>query len=442
MKRTRFLTGFALSCLICLALLVGVAAPRAAGQGAPPAAARRAPAAQTSAAAAISARKVDYNWDVRPILSDYCFRCHGPDEKARQANLRLDTPDGARAALRRPGTFAIVPGKPAESQLIFRVTHANTAVRMPPLVTNKVLSPEQIETLRAWIEQGAEYKPHWAFVAPQKAAPPSVMASHRIVNDIDRFIVSRLDREGLRQSPEADKESLINRVTLTLTGLPPTIAEVDAFLKDSSPTAYEKLVDRLLASPAYGEHMASQWLDIARYAESDGFLDDLHDRLLWPYRDWVIASLNKNMPFDQFATWQLAGDLLPNATKEQKLATAFLRLGKRTNENGAIDEEYRVEYAVDRAVTIGTGFLAHDRRVRALPRSQVRPDSDQGLLLADRVLQQHGRAWVLRAWSDGDHRRTDAAVDGRGHGEEDRRRASGHPPPGGCLPGRPGPGSA
>lgn len=375
MKRTRFLTGFALSCLICLALLVGVAAPRAEGQGAPPAAAAQAPPVQTAAAAATAARRVDYNWDVRPILSDYCFRCHGPDEKARQANLRLDTPDGARAALRRPGTFAIVPGKPAESQLIFRVTHANTAVRMPPLVTNKVLSAEQIETLRAWIEQGAEYKPHWAFVAPQKAAPPSVMASHRIVNDIDRFIVSRLDREGLRQSPEADKESLVNRVTLTLTGLPPTIAEVDAFLKDSSPNAYEKLVERLLTSPAYGEHMASQWLDIARYAESDGFLDDLHDRLLWPYRDWVIASLNKNMPFDQFATWQLAGDLLPNATKEQKLATAFLRLGKRTNENGAIDEEYRVEYAVDRAVTIGTGFLAmtvgcarcHDHKYDPIP---------------------------------------------------------------------------
>ena len=169
MKRTRFLTGFALSCLICLALLVGVAAPRAAGQGAPPAAAAPAPAAQTSAAAAISARKVDYNWDVRPILSDNCFRCHGPDEKARQANLRLDTAEGAYAALRRPGTFAIVPGKPAESQLIFRVTHANAAVRMPPPITNKVLSPEQIEMLRAWIEQGAEYKPHWAFITPQKA---------------------------------------------------------------------------------------------------------------------------------------------------------------------------------------------------------------------------------------------------------------------------------
>ena len=160
-----------------------------------------------------------------------------------------------------------------------------------------------------------------------------------------------------------------------MTGLPPTLAEVDAFLKDTSPQAYEKVVDRLLASTAYAEHMGEQWLDVARYAESDGFLDDLHDRLLWPYRDWVIKALNANMPFDQFATWQLAGDLLPNATKEQKLATAFLRLGKRTNENGAIDEEYRVEYAVDRAVTIGTGFLAmtvgcarcHDHKYDPIP---------------------------------------------------------------------------
>jgi hypothetical protein len=320
-------------------------------------------------------RPVDYNWDVRPILSDYCFRCHGPDEKSRQANLRLDTPEGAYAALRRAGTFAIVPGNPDASQVIFRVTHDNVALRMPPRVTNKTLSPAQVDVLRRWIAQGAQYKPHWAFVAPQKAAPPTVTAANRVVNDIDRFILSRLEREGLPLSADADKETLINRVTLTLTGLPPTLAEVDAFVKDGSRNAYEKLVDRLLASPAYGEHMAVQWLDIGRYADSDGFLDDLHDRVLWPYRDWTIAALNRNMPFNQFATWQLAGDLLPNATKEQKLATAFLRLGKRTNENGAIDEEYRVEYAVDRAVTIGTGFLAmtvgcarcHDHKYDPIP---------------------------------------------------------------------------
>ena len=334
--------------------------------------------AQTPApapAAAAVTRRVDYNWDVRPILSDYCFRCHGPDEKARQAGLRLDTAGGAYAALRRPGTFAIVPGKPAESQMIFRITHANVAVRMPPQVANKVLSPQQVEILRAWIAQGAEYKPHWAFTAPQKAAVPSVPAAPSILNDIDRFVQARLDREGLKLSPPADKETLINRVTLTLTGLPPTLAEVDAFLKDTSPQAYEKLVDRLLASTAYGEHVGEQWLDIARYAESDGFLDDTHDRLLWPYRDWVLAALNRNMPFDQFATWQLAGDLLPSHTKEQLLATAFLRVGKRSTENGAIDEEYRVEYAIDRAMTVGTGFLAmtvgcarcHDHKYDPIP---------------------------------------------------------------------------
>jgi hypothetical protein len=361
MRRRTAAVRFPLLALALLGTFVGVATLRAQQPGAAP--------------PAPPERRVDYNWDVRPILSDYCFRCHGPDEKGRQANLRLDTAAGAYAALRRAGTHAIVPGKPDESQLILRVTHANAAVRMPPRTTNKVLSAEQIQILRTWIAQGAEYKPHWAFLPPQKSAPPQVMASHRIVNDVDRFILARLDREGVRPSAEADRETLINRVALTLTGLPPTLAEVDAFVKDGSPNAYEKLVDRLLASPAYGEHMATQWLDIARYAESDGFLDDLHDRLLWPYRDWVIGALNKNMPFDQFATWQLAGDLLPNATKEQKLATAFLRLGKRTNENGAIDEEYRVEYAVDRAVTIGTGFLAltvgcarcHDHKYDPIP---------------------------------------------------------------------------
>ena len=358
MKRP-FRAGFLVTCTGLLAALISVSAQTPA------------PASTTAAAP----RRVDYNWDVRPILSDNCFRCHGPDEKGRQAGLRLDTAEGAYAALRRPGTFAIVPGKPADSQMIFRVTHANAAVRMPPQTTNKVLSEQQIEILRTWIEQGAEYKPHWAFLAPQKAAAPQVPAGPSVLNDIDRFVQARLQRDGLTLSPAADKETLINRVTLTLTGLPPTLAEVDAFLKDTSPQAYEKVVDRLLASTAYAEHMSEQWLDVARYADSDGFLDDLHDRLLWPYRDWVIKALNENMPFDQFATWQLAGDLLPNATKEQKLATAFLRLGKRTNENGAIDEEYRVEYAVDRAVTIGTGFLAmtvgcarcHDHKYDPIP---------------------------------------------------------------------------
>jgi hypothetical protein len=227
---------------------------------------------------------------------------------------------------------------------------------MPPASLHKELSSAEISVLRKWIEQGAEYKPHWAFIAPVKSAPPHVTGTVR--NPIDQFVLARLARESLQPSKEAGKATLINRVTLTLTGLPPTLAEVDAFLADNSPNAYEKVVDRLLASPAYGENMAAYWMNIARYSDSDGFLDDHHDRLFWPYRDWVISAFNSNMPFDRFSTWQLAGDLLPNATKQQKLATAFLRVGKRTTENGAIDEEYRVEYALDRANVVGQGFLA------------------------------------------------------------------------------------
>jgi hypothetical protein len=301
---------------------------------------------------------VDYNWDVRPILSENCFQCHGPDEKGRRAGLRLDQADGATKVLdARTGRRAIVPGRPDESQLIARITHANVAMRMPPAITNKTLTPEKIDVLRRWIAEGAQYKPHWSFITPQKTAPPSVAVGSPAITDIDRFIVRRLQRDGLRLSPDADKETLINRVTLVLTGLPPTLADVDAFLKDTSPRAYETVVDRLLASPAYGEHMAAYWADVARYSESDGFLDDYHDRLFWPYRDWLISAFNTNMPFNQFGTWQLAGDLLPGRTKEQTLATAFLRVGKRTTENGAIDEEYRVEYVVDRTNTVGTAFL-------------------------------------------------------------------------------------
>jgi len=298
------------------------------------------------------AHKVDYNWEVRPILSDNCYRCHGPDAKSRQAGLRLDQKDSAYAQ-------AIDPGKPDQSELIKRITSKDPAVRMPPPASSaKSLTAAEVATLREWIQEGAEYKPHWAFVAPVKVERPQSPVGAHAVNVIDRFVLTRLEKEGLKPSREADKETLINRVTLTLTGLPPTLGEVDAFIADKSPNAYEKLVDRLLASPAYGEHMTAYWMNIARYSESDGFLDDHHDRLFWPYRDWVISAFNKNMPFDQFSTLQIAGDLFPSATKEQKLATAFLRVGKRTTENGAINEEYRVEYALDRANVIGTGFLA------------------------------------------------------------------------------------
>jgi hypothetical protein len=297
-------------------------------------------------------QKVDYNWQIRPVLSDNCYRCHGPDAKSRQAGLRLDQQESAYEQ-------AIMPGKPQESEMIRRISSKDPAYRMPPPAASaKPLTDGEVATLIEWVKQGAEYKPHWAFITPVKAPLPQTSLTGRVVNAIDRFIFARLDKEGLKPSPEADKETLINRVTLSLTGLPPTLPEVDAFLADKSSNAYEKVVERLLASPAYGEHMAGYWANISRYSESDGFLDDHHDRLFWPYRDWVISAFNKNMPFDQFSTWQLAGDLLPNATKEQKLATAFLRVGKRTTENGAIDEEYRVEYALDRANVVGGGFLA------------------------------------------------------------------------------------
>lgn len=299
-----------------------------------------------------SAAPLDYNWDVRPILSENCFRCHGPDAKSRQAGLRLDDKSSAY-------TQAIVPGKPEESELIKRITSNDPSYRMPPPAASaKSLTAAEIATLRQWIQQGAEYKPHWAFIPPVKVEPPAVRQSSLVRDQIDRFVVAGLEKQGLSLSPEADKATLINRLSFALTGLPATLAEVDAFVRDKGPNAYEKVVDRLLSSPAYGERFAAYWMNIARYSESDGFLDDHHDRLFWPYRDWVISAFNQNMPFDQFSTWQLAGDLLPNTTKEQKLATAFLRLGKRTTENGAIDEEYRVEYALERANVIGVGFLA------------------------------------------------------------------------------------
>jgi hypothetical protein len=315
-------------------------------------------AQQDPSAAASVPDQIDFNWHVRPILADNCFQCHGPDAKNRRANMRLDVGEdayaerGAPARPRRP----IVPGDSDASEVIRRITAANPAVRMPPQSTHKTLSPAQIDLLRAWIARGAEYKPHWAFITPARPAPPPV-ASLRVTNEVDRFVLARLQREGLMFSPEADRETLINRVSLTLTGLPPTLAEVDAFVKDARPDAYERLVDRLLGSRAYGEHMAGYWANLARWADTDGFLDDHHDRFLWPWRDWVIGAFNSNMPWNQFSTWQLAGDLLPNPTKEQRLATAFLRVGPRTTENGAIDEEYRVEAVVDKTNTIGVAFL-------------------------------------------------------------------------------------
>jgi hypothetical protein len=307
----------------------------------------------------LAAGAIDYNWHVRPILSENCFNCHGPDPASREAGLRLDIGELAVGELpETPGRSAIVPGNPERSELVRRIRSQNVDERMPPESSHKNLTTQQTAILEQWIENGAEYRPHWAFIEPERPTVPDTALAAHAKNDIDRFVLRRLERDGLAPSAQADKETLISRVTLTLTGLPPTLEEIDAFVADASPDAYERLVDRLLAAPAYAERMADYWLDLARFSETDGFLDDHHDRVLWPWRDWVIDSFARNRPFDEFGTWQLAGDLLPNATREQILATAYLRIGKRTTENGAIDAEYKAEYMVERTDNaLGTAFL-------------------------------------------------------------------------------------
>jgi mono/diheme cytochrome c family protein len=292
---------------------------------------------------------VDFNRDVRPVLSDNCFRCHGTDEKQRQAGLRLDLRDKALLKL-ESGALAIVPGDPAKSELLRRVSAEDEGERMPPKEMNKRLTPAQVEVLRQWIAAGANYSQHWAFIKPVRPELPTVKNAAWPKNEIDRFILARLEKEGLHPSPEAGRETVIRRLSLDVTGLPPSPPEVDAFLADRSPDAYEKLVDRLLASPRYGERMAVQWLDFARYADSNGFQED-GSRTMWRWRDWLINALNDNMPFDQFTVKQLAGDLLPKPTLEDRIATGFNRNHRTNNEGGAILEEWRVETVIDRVET-------------------------------------------------------------------------------------------
>ena len=298
-------------------------------------------------------RPIDFDRDVRPILSDRCFACHGPDEKRRMANLRLDIEDGLFGA--RGSDAIVTAGNPARSRLLARVSAAG-ATRMPPPQTGPGLTEAQIATIRKWIEQGAKWERHWAFVPPERPALPIVRDEKWPRSAIDRFVLARLDREGLKPSPEADRATLLHRLSFDLTGLPPTTAEVDAFLADKSADAYEKQVDRLLRSPQYGERMAVQWLDLARYADTHGYhIDSARD--MWKWRDWVIDAFNRNMPFDRFGIEQLAGDLLPNATTEQRLATGFNRNHIINFEAGAIPEEYQVEYVADRVDTTANVFM-------------------------------------------------------------------------------------
>jgi len=317
--------------------------------------------------------KVDFNRDVRPILADRCFRCHGPDAGPRKRGLRLDNEEGSRALL-KSGEHAIVPSDVEHSEAARRIASADPEEVMPPPSLNRPLNDAQKRTLLSWIEQGAKYEPHWAFVAPVRAPPPEVRDAAWSRDEFDRFVLARLEAEQLAPAPEADRATLLRRVSLALTGLPPTPEETDAFVADSAGDAFERQVDRLLASPRYGERMAADWLDVARFADTYGYQADWECNT-WPWRDWVIAAFNRNLPYDEFAREQIAGDLLPNATREQRLATAFNRLHRMTNEGGSIDEEFRSEYVSDRVATYGTAFLGltvecarcHDHKYDPIP---------------------------------------------------------------------------
>jgi hypothetical protein len=322
---------------LCLLALLTLAAAPAAGQS---------PAAN----------RVEFNRDIRPILAANCFTCHGPDDKLRKADLRLDREADAFAA-REGGPRAIVPGKAGESEVLRRLLSTKASERMPPPKSNKTVTSSQIEMVRRWIEQGAKYQGHWSLIPAQRTEAPAVKDGTWPRNTIDRFVLARLEKEGLRPSPTADRRTLIRRLSLDLLGLPPTPAEVDRFVNDAASDAYEKLVERLLTSPHHGERLAVYWLDVVRYADTAGYHSDNH-RDVWLYRDYVIAAFNKNIAFDRFVTEQLAGDLMPGATPEQRIASGFNRLLQTTEEGGAQAKEYTAKYAADRVRNTGTIFLA------------------------------------------------------------------------------------
>ncbi len=303
-----------------------------------------------SGSPATADEEINFNRDIRPILSENCFFCHGQDEKQRQASLRLDQRESALES------ESIVPGDPANSPLIER-THSDDAdLLMPPPDSNRSLTDRQRGLLKRWVEQGAPYQQHWAFETPERPQPPAVKRSDWIRNPIDSFVLAKLESSGLEPSPEADRNKLIRRLSIDLTGLPPTSAEVQQFVTDTDPQAYEKLVDRLMASPHYGERLALPWLDAARYSDSNGFQQD-GDTFQWVWRDWVVRALNDDLPFDQFTIWQLAGDLLPEATTDQKIASGFNRNHMLNGEGGAIAEEQRFVNMFDRIDTTSTTWL-------------------------------------------------------------------------------------
>ena len=300
---------------------------------------------------------INYNFDVKPILSDKCYTCHGPDPKSVEGNLRLDISDNwYRLSEEDANKQIILPGHTNKSELVDRIRSTRASHQMPPPESNLVLTEREKKIIERWIEQGAEWDTHWAYNPPVKSDPPSHEFGAWSTQTIDRFVAHQMDKKGLKPAPKAPKEMLLRRLYFDLTGLPPSISEINHFLNDQGDDAYEKVVDRLLQSLSYGERMASIWMDIARYADTNGYQDDTQ-RFMWPWRDWVIHAYNKNLPYDEFVSWQLAGDLLPEPTKEQILATGFNRNHMITQEGGVIEEEYRVEYVADRAVTTAKSFM-------------------------------------------------------------------------------------
>ena len=298
---------------------------------------------------------IDFNFQIRPLLADRCFKCHGPDEKARKKKLRLDTREGMFREM--DDGFAVVrPGNTNQSELIRRIFSTESSDIMPPPISHLKLSVDEKDLLLRWVARGAEFKPHWSLIPVKKISPPQARNQVWVPNPIDAFVMAKLETEGVSPAPEASREQLMRRLALDLTGLPPALKDLDAFLTDTATNAYEHIVERFLNSPAYGERMAMDWLDLARFADTYGYQSDVErDMSVW--RDWVIRAFNDDLPYDQFLLWQIAGDLLPNATRDQRLATAFNRLHRQTNEGGSIEEEFRTEYVCDRVNTFGTAML-------------------------------------------------------------------------------------
>ncbi|WP_162276030.1 PSD1 and planctomycete cytochrome C domain-containing protein [Roseimaritima ulvae] len=328
-------------------------------------------------APAVAKEAVDFNRDIRPLLSDRCFHCHGPDSESREGGFRFDMRDSAIGEA-DSGQRPITPTDPATSEMLRRLVTEDAAERMPPEGSNKErLTDQQIQMIRDWIAQGAPYEKHWAFIPPRRSAIPDVKQTDWPQTSIDRFLLASMEQRGLSPSAPAERAMLLRRVSFDLTGLPPTPEDLQAFQADQSPDAYQKVVDRLLQSPQFGEKMASTWLDAARYADTNGYLQNGY-RVSWPWRDWLVQSWNQNLSYDRFVTELLAGDLVDDATDATRLATCFLRMHMITSEGGSLDEEFRVEYAADRAETVGTVFMGltmnccrcHDHKFDPFPQQE------------------------------------------------------------------------